>query len=137
MKEYESLKTLDKFIEYLETTQEDEWSVDVVRSKDGKKDCVMGHLVNWYYGKGDKGNIMPIWDAFESMWATTYMIYPVNDGEAPKWMNYEYKQRSAKERVTAYLKNLNEGKEKNTEQLWNESTEEKLTKLIPSLSSIK
>lgn len=120
-KEIEALKNLDSFIAYLEQTKPDEWVTDIVRSKDGKN-CMFGHLVNWYYGKEHKGNVMPIWDIFEEMWATTYMIYPVNDGESPKWMNYKYDQKTAKERVIAYLKNLNEDKEKNTSQLMKEDS---------------
>lgn len=114
--EYESLINLNSFIAYLQQTKDEDWVVDIVRSKDGKS-CVMGHLVDWFYGKDYKGNILPIWDAFECMWATTYMIYPVNDGQSPKWMNYKYKQSTAKDRVIAYLKNLNEKKEKNTNDL--------------------
>lgn len=124
MKEYEALLTLDQFINYLEATSPNDWAVDVVRSKDSKKNCVFGHLVNWYYGKDYKGNVMPIWDVFESMWATSYMIYPVNDGDSPKWMNHKYDQKTAKERTISYLKNLKQGKEKNTEQLFKESEEE-------------
>lgn len=117
--EYQSLIDLNPFIEYLEKTSENEWVVDVVRTQNGKN-CMFGHLVNWFYGKEYKENIMPIWDAFESMWATSYMIYPVNDGEAPKWMNEKYEQKTPKERVIAYLKNLRDGKEDTTEVLWNQ-----------------
>lgn len=46
------------------------------------------------------------------MWATTFMIYPVNDGENPK-----YTQETPKQRCLAYLKDLRDGKEKNTRQL--------------------
>lgn len=116
-KEEKGLKTLDSFILYLEMTKPEEWAVDVVRTKDGKN-CMFGHLVDWYYGKEYDGNIMPIWDIFEEMWATSYMIYPVNDGNSPKWMNFEYNQNTPRDRVVAYLKNLNQGKEKTTNQLF-------------------
>lgn len=120
MSEEKALKDLSSFISYLENTKDSEWQTNRVRSKDNQKNCVMGHLVNWYYGKGYHENISPIWDTFESMWATTYMIYPVNDGESPKWMNESYNQKTPRERCIAYLKNLNPGKEKNTRQLYEE-----------------
>lgn len=122
-----ALKNLDSFITYLEATKPEDWATDVVRTKDGKN-CVMGHLVRWFYGDNHEGSISPIWDLFEEMWATTYMIYPVNDGESPKWMNHKYDQPTAKERVIAYLKNLNAGKEKTAGQLWDEDVAKWLRK---------
>lgn len=119
-REIEALKNLDSFIAYLEATKPEDWATDVVRTRDGKN-CVMGHLVRWFHGDNNEGSISPIWDLFEEMWATTYMIYPVNDGDSPPWMNYKYDQSTAKERVVAYLKNLNSGREKTTGQLWDES----------------
>lgn len=109
------LTDLSPFISYLEKTSPDEWQVDTVRSVGNTKNCVMGHLVNWYYGKDWQGSVSPVWDWFEEMWATTYMIYPVNDGGNPK-----YKQPTARERVIAYLKDLRDGKEKTSVQLWEE-----------------
>ena len=50
------------------------------------------------YGKyidGDCGGTA-LWDWFEANIATTYMIYPVNDGTAPR-----YQQKTAKERCIA------------------------------------
>lgn len=81
----------------------------------------MGHLVNWYYGPDYQGTVSELWDNFEEIWATTYMIYPVNDGENPK-----YQQKNARDRVVAYLENLNAGKEKNTQQLINEQMNRKI-----------
>ena len=111
------LSDLKPFIDYLEGTGDDEWTVDIVRTEGNKQNCVMGHLMNWYYGKEYKGVIAQAWDMFEEMWATTYMLYPVNDGRSPEWMNYRYEQKTPKERVIAYLRNLAEGKEKTTNQL--------------------
>lgn len=117
------LSDLDPFIAYLEDTTDDEWQVDTVRNKGNTKNCVMGHLVNWYYGKNYEGSISLAWDVFEEMWATTYMIYPVNDGNTKMvaWMNQKYNQASPKQRVIAYLKNLRDGKEKTTNQLYQEA----------------
>lgn len=116
----EKLSDLSPFINYLEQTKESEWLCDTVRNKGNTKNCVMGHLVNWFYGEGYEGNISSAWDWFEEMWATTYMIYPVNDGKSPEWMNFTYDQGTPKQRVIAYLKNLWLGLEKPTWQLWEE-----------------
>lgn len=113
----ERLSNLKSFIAYLELTKDSEWQTDTVRNKGNTKNCIMGYLVNWYYGKDYEGNIAELWDMFEEMWATTYMIYPVNDGDSPPWMNYRYDQPTPRERVIAYLKNLSSGKEKSTNEL--------------------
>lgn len=104
-----SLRTLDEFIAYCETTRPEDWLEGRVRSLDNSQNCCFGHLINWYYGKDYEGEIGIVWDYFEDRWATTYMIYRVNDGEHPN-----YQQETARERVIAYLKNLNSGLEKST-----------------------
>lgn len=109
------ISDLKAFISYLESTKDEEWCVDIVRSKGNKQNCVMGHLTNWVYGKEYEGNIVGAWDLFEEIWATTYMTYPVNDGESPK-----YKQDTPKKRMIVYLQDLLDGKEKTTNQLMNE-----------------
>lgn len=109
------IEDLQGFIRYLQSTRDDEWQTGTVRNQDNTKNCVMGHLVNYIYGKNYDGIITPAWDWFEEIWATTYMTYPVNDGKNPK-----YQQGSARERVIAYLTNLWLGVEKPTWQLWNE-----------------
>lgn len=109
---------INDLISYLEKTKETDWIVDRVRMPDGKG-CVMSHIFD--FGGGDnrdskgftKGSIA--WDFFEEVWATTYMIYPVNDGTDPR-----YKQSTPKQRVIAYLKDLAIGKEKNTRDHWND-----------------
>lgn len=103
------LMDLGPFIQYLTDTSEDEWAVGVVRTKDGKN-CSFGHLVNWYYGPGYEGTISGVWDIFEEMWMTTYVIYPINDGQNP-----EYRQATPKQRVLAYMKNLWLGQEVDTQ----------------------
>lgn len=102
----ERLSNLQPFIQYCIDTREDEWQVDVVRDKGNTKNCMFGHLVNWFYGKDFKGNISPAWDAFENIWMSTYVIYPINDGQNPK-----YQQPTPRQRVIAYLKNLHLGLE--------------------------
>ena len=109
---------LTDFIAYLETTDESEWAVGVVREPGNIKNCMFGHLVNFYYGKDYEGNINGIWDMFEECYATTYMIYPVNDGENPRYI-----QPTAKARVIAYLKNLDNRLEPSTQELWNRHAE--------------
>lgn len=105
----ERLSDLQPFIQYLQDTREDEWAVDVVRTKDGKN-CLFGHLINWYYGEDYEGSISLVWDLFEEMWMTTYVIYDINDGKNPK-----YPQPTPKQRVLAYMKNLWLGLEVDTQ----------------------
>lgn len=113
---YEALKDLKQFILYLENTNDEEWQVDTVRNEGNTKNCCMGHLVNWYYGEDYEGSVSDVWDWFEEYWATTYMIYPVNDGQDPL-----YQQSTPRKRIIAYLKDLNSGKAKNTRVLWEEA----------------
>jgi hypothetical protein len=99
------MEKLNDIINYLETTKEDSWCTDVVKTKDGKN-CLFGHLF-------DLGG-SELMDWFERI-ATTYMLYPVNDGLHPK-----YQQSTPKERCIAYIKDLQSGKEKTTYQLMEE-----------------
>lgn len=108
-------ENLPGFIAYLEQTQETEWQKDVVRSADNTKNCMFGHLINWAYGKNYKGSVSSVWEIWEDMWATTYMVYPVNDGESDKYL-----QSSPKERIIAYLRDLWLGLEKTTWQYMDE-----------------
>jgi hypothetical protein len=98
--------SLDAIIRHMEGTKPEEWATDVVRTAGGEN-CFFGHLFN--YG----GNLL--WGMFEELYATEYMIYPVNDGT-----NKKYPQATAKERVLAYLKDLRDGKAKTTRQLMDE-----------------
>lgn len=93
----------DEIIRYLESTTEDSWCTDVVKTKDGKN-CLLGHLFDF---GGNK-----VMDIFESLIATTFMFYPVNDGT-----NKMYQQETPKQRIIAYLKDIREGKQPSTEQL--------------------
>lgn len=97
----EKLQDLPGFIQYLIDTREDEWAVDVVRTKGGEKNCLFGHLVNWVYGKDYEGSVTRAWDIFEEMWSSTWEIYPINDGQDPR-----YKQATPKQRCIAFMKDL-------------------------------
>jgi hypothetical protein len=102
------MKAIQEIIDYMEATSEESWCVDVVRVFDGKANCFFGHL--FAMGKDDKeGN--HLWETFEEAWATTYMIYPINDGK-----NEFYQQPTPKQRVIAYLKDLRDGKVETTYQ---------------------
>lgn len=104
----EVLADLRALIAYLETTPEEAWQADTVRSGDGTRNCFFGHLHAW--GGGDtRGSAL--WDAFEELWSTTYRIYPVNDGQDPR-----YQQPTPKQRVLAYLRALAAGDEPTTHQ---------------------
>ena len=123
----ERLSDLQPFIEYLVQTDESEWAVDVVRTKDGKN-CLFGHLVDWYYGKGYEGSISTAWDAFEAMWMNTYVIYPINDGQNPR-----YQQPTPKQRVVAYMKNLWLGLEEDINTGWERDAAEAKSRGLMSL----
>lgn len=106
MSELKEPTTLEAVIKFMEATDESEWQTDVVRSKDGKQNCFFGHLFNM---GADEDEANRIWDWFEARWATTFMLYPVNDGENPK-----YQQSTSKARVLAYLNALLSGEEENS-----------------------
>jgi hypothetical protein len=89
--------TFSNLIQYLKRTKDEDWTVDVVRTKD-QKNCLFGHIFNW------GGNLG--WEWFESVIASTYMVYPVNDKEHPK-----YQQETAKDRCIAYLMDIQIGNE--------------------------
>lgn len=101
---------LKKIVAYLESTPEDSWCTGVVRTKTGKN-CLLGHVVDYVYGKDYEGNIMPAWDLFGEFYATEYMYYGINDGEDPK-----YPQKTPKQRILAYLTNMLNGTELTTYQ---------------------
>lgn len=102
------LETLDTVIAYMESTAEEDWNVDTVRSKDGKKNCFFGHLFNM---SPDEERANALWAMFEDLWSTTYRIYPINDGSDPR-----YPQATPKQRILAYLRALQAGEEQTTEQ---------------------
>lgn len=98
---------LGEFISYCEATRPEDWYLHKVRNHSNTKNCLYGHLINWYYGKGYTGNVQPMWDAFEEVGSTFY-VYPINDGTNPN-----YPQPTARERCIQYLKNVLSG-----EELW-------------------
>jgi hypothetical protein len=97
--------SLEAIINFLEGTTEESWCTDVVKTEDGKS-CLFGHIFDF------GGKDLFYW--FENI-ANTYMVYPVNDGENPK-----YQQPTPKQRCIAYLKNLQNGKEKTIYELLEE-----------------
>lgn len=102
------LGTLDGVISYMEATAEESWRVKTVRSSDGSTNCFFGHLFNM--GANDAEG-SALWDLFEDLWATTYLIYPINDGE-----NSDYPQPTPKQRVLTFLHDLRDGRVLNTQQ---------------------
>lgn len=117
------LSNLQPFIQYLIETGEDEWATGVVRTKDGKN-CLFGHLVKWHYGEGYEGSISRVWDVFESMWMSTYVIYRINDGE-----HQGYPQSTPKQRVIMYIKNLWLGVEVDMQTGWAQEAASCITQL--------
>jgi hypothetical protein len=106
------LKNLDPVIAYMEETEEDAWRVDTVRSADGATNCFFGHLFNMG-GNDARGN--ELWNGFENAWASTFMLFSINDGT-----DRRYLQETPKQRVLAYLRDLNSGAAKTTPQLMEE-----------------
>ena len=100
------IKSIHDIISYLESTPEDTWCVDVVKTGDGKN-CLFGHLF-------DMGG-SSLMDTFEDLFSTTYMVYGVNDGQHPN-----YQQPTPKQRCLAYLKDLRDGRAPTTQQLMDE-----------------
>lgn len=105
----DQLQNLDSVIAYMESTDEAAWRVEAVRSADGTTNCFFGHL---FAMGGEDRRGSQLWGLFEEIWATTYMIYPVNDGRNP-----DYSQATPKQRVLAYLRDLRDGKAKSTSVL--------------------
>jgi hypothetical protein len=121
--------SLDDIITMVEETSEESWQTEVVRSADGTRNCFFGHLHALgvtlaadvsaeALPRSTRPDITPgdyigsrLWDWFESAWATTYAIYPVNDGTNPA-----YPQQTPRQRVLAYLRALHSGMELTTEE---------------------
>ena len=113
---------LDLIIEHLESTAADDWQTDVVRRDDPNgvtRNCFFGHL----YDLAGGDDPFPVeakyrpetcgshwWNWFENRWATTFRLYPINDGQ-----DHEYPQATAKERVIAFLRDLRSGRQLATE----------------------
>lgn len=99
---------LKDFIAYLETTTEESWCTDIVRTKNGRGNCLLGHLSNFCRHK-DNDDVSGDFDWFENLITTTYVVYSVNDGTSDK-----YHQSTPKQRCIAYMKDLLSGKELTT-----------------------
>lgn len=99
---------LKDFIEYLKSTEESSWCMDVVRSKDGESNCLFGHLSN-FCGHAGEDNVDPDFDWFENHVTTTYVVYPVNDGQDRK-----YPQETPKDRCIALMQAILDGEEPTT-----------------------
>lgn len=110
----EEILDLDNIIEYMEETDPKSWCTDVVKT-DNNKNCFFGHFFDYAGGDDNNPITSECWDMFEACIATTFMIYPVNDGEDDR-----YQQETAKGRVIAYLKDLRDGKAKTTQQIMEE-----------------
>ncbi|QOH56225.1 hypothetical protein [Rhodococcus rhodochrous] len=114
----QKLDDLQPFIQYCIDTDEAEWQVDTVRSSGNTKNCLFGHLINWAYGKDYEGSVSAIWDMFEEIWGTTYLVYEINDGRHPA-----YPQETPRQRCIAYLKDLWLGRIEDTQTGWAKEAE--------------
>lgn len=106
------LASLDEFIAWCTATSEKQWTCDVVRSADGTSNCLFGHLFDWAEAIGQHKHGMDaertqtlanhIWERFEAQYASTYKVYPVNDGQNP-----DYPQDTPRQRCIALLEDMN------------------------------
>jgi hypothetical protein len=107
--------SIDSVINHMEGTSEESWCMDVVKTKDGQN-CFYGHLFDMGSNQDEANDL---WNWFEAAYATTYMVFPVNDGQ-----HSQYQQPTPKQRILAYLKDLRDGKQKTTHVLMEESYNE-------------
>lgn len=117
--------TLADVIDMVEATQEDAWQTDVVRSEDGNRNCFFGHLFAYAERLAAEAGVRvkrsnprltdaevvanEVWGWFEENYSTTYVVYPVNDG-----LNSRYPQPTPRQRVLAFLRALEDGRELTT-----------------------
>ena len=102
---YGKVKFLNDFIEYLKNTDINDWCEKVYRTVDNKN-CLFGHLVEYFEKSNyEDENIAPIIDTFENQFASTYMVFPVNDGTSEL-----YKQDNPRDRCIAYFTDMMNGK---------------------------
>lgn len=92
---------LPDFISYIINTDDADWQIDIVRDKNNERNCLFGHLVNWYFGREYQGDITTAWDAFESIWSTTFEVFEINDGRDKR-----YQQPTPRQCCIAFLKDL-------------------------------
>jgi hypothetical protein len=109
-------RRVEQIIAHLEKTSDASWAVDVVRTRDGCN-CVMGHVFDM--GGGDEKLANEWWDFFEGGIASTYRIFPVNDGHNP-----DYQQATPKQRCLAYINNVLVGVEQTTYESMDQQIEE-------------
>ena len=111
------VEDIQPIIDHVADTEIDAWQCDVVRSADGTRNCFFGHLFQWAEdtairfapGVDPETWANRVWEAFEERWVTTYVIYPVNDGTNPC-----YVQDTARDRIVAFLGALRDGRKMTT-----------------------
>lgn len=105
---YDKNLFLNNFVIYLKGTTIESWCTKVYRTAEGRN-CLYGHLADFVGNEYCSDAI----DIFENLYATTYMIFPVNDGTSDI-----YKQDNPRDRCIAYLENMIIGKEHTTIELF-------------------
>lgn len=110
--------TIADIVQWIETTGDDAWQTDVVRSADGKRNCFFGHLYDLGGARARGANLTDdetianrLWEWFEEQWASTFFLYPINDGPSAA-----YPQATPRLRILALLADLRDGRVLRTPQ---------------------
>ena len=113
------LEDLGSLRAYLAATSAEDWQLEVCRSSDGSRNCLLGHVFEWGIAQREAlgalgartqdltddelGNAAV--QVFEELWATSYVYFGINDGRDSR-----YQQATARERVLAFVDDLAAGR---------------------------
>lgn len=112
------LRDLSSLRAHLAATDDGDWQTEVCRSADGSRNCLLGHVFEWGIAQREAlgalgARTRDLTDdqlgsaavqAFEELWATSYVYFRVNDGHHSR-----YQQATARERVLAFVDDLAAG----------------------------
>lgn len=99
---------LGEIKKYLENTDENDWCIDIYRSTDGTKHCVLSHIQKMM---DDDETGMAFMERFETIWSNVNIIgLRANDGKDKT----NYPQSTAKKRSIAFIEKLLTGEEDST-----------------------
>lgn len=113
------LSDLGSLRAHLAATGAEDWQTQVCRSADGSRNCLLGHVFEWGIAQREALGALgartrdlsddqlgsAAVQAFEELWATSYVYFGVNDGHHSR-----YQQATARERVLAFVDDLAAGR---------------------------